>query len=171
VTPSVIPVPATALVLLIGPAGSGKSTFARRNFAPDEVVSSDAFRAAISGDEADQTVTAQAFRLLHRTVEERLARRQLTVVDATNVLHRARQPLIAYAARHGIPALAIVFEVEVESALAWNAARPARHVPLSVVHRQHRLMLRSLPHLAEEGLSVHVLVGAADVSAAVVVRE
>jgi protein phosphatase len=158
------------MVLLVGPAGSGKSSFARRNFAPGEVVSSDAYRAAVSGDEADQSVTDAAFRLLHHSVGERLDRGLLTVVDATNVLGWARQPLLQLAARHGTPAVAIVFDVSLAQALSWNAARPGRHVPPSVVRRQHRLMLRSLPHLAAEGLAVHVLSGVAAVSEAVVVR-
>lgn len=169
-SPARIPVPADALVLLVGPAGSGKSSFARRNFAPGEVVSSDAYRAAVSGDEADQSATDAAFRLLHHDVGERLSRGLLTVVDATNVLHWARQPLLQLAARQRKPAVAIVFDVSLEQAHSWNAARPGRHVPASVVGRQHGLMLRSLPHLAAEGLSVHVLSGAAAVSEAEIVR-
>lgn len=162
--------PPGALVLLVGPAGSGKSTFARRHFAPEEVLSSDAFRAVVSGDETDQSATVSAFRLLHRGVDERLARGLLTVVDATNVLHWARQPLLQLAARHGRPAVAIVFNVGLEQSLAWNEARPGRHVPRSVVRRHHRLLLRSLPHLAAEGVTVHVLSGARGVADAVVTR-
>jgi predicted kinase len=170
VNPPVVQLPAGALILLVGPAGSGKTSFARRNFAPGEVISSDAYRAAVSGDEADQSVTDAAFRLLHHSVGERLARGLLTAVDATNVLHWARQPLLQLAVRHSKPAVAIVFDVSLEQALSWNAARPGRHVPPSVVRRQHRLMVRSLPHLAAEGLTVHVLSGVAAVSEAEVVR-
>jgi predicted kinase len=170
VSSAVVRLPASALVLLVGSAGSGKSTFARRHFGRDEVVSSDAFRAAVSGDEADQSATEAAFALLHIRVEERLTHGLLTVVDATNVLPWARRPLLQLAARYARPALAIVFDVDLEQSLTWNEARPGRRVPPSVVKRQHRLMLRSLPHLAEEGLSVHVLSGATGVSEAVVMR-
>ena len=43
-----VSLPTDALVLLIGIAASGKSTFAARQFSPTEVLSSDAFRALIA---------------------------------------------------------------------------------------------------------------------------
>ena len=86
---STLVLPDPTLVVLVGAAGSGKSTLAARLFAPDEVVSSDALRAAISGNEADQRATAAAFRALHRTVDRRLAAGAMTVVDATNAKARA----------------------------------------------------------------------------------
>src|SRR4051812_3594638 len=55
-----------SLVVLVGAAGSGKTTLAARLFTPDEVISSDMLRAAISGDAADQRATRPAFRILHR---------------------------------------------------------------------------------------------------------
>ena len=43
-------IPDPSLVLLVGAAGAGKTTFAARHFPPDEVLSSDAYRALVSGD-------------------------------------------------------------------------------------------------------------------------
>ena len=60
-----IKIPKLSLVVLIGPSGSGKSTFAGKHFLPTEVISSDACRAMVSDDENDQTVTNDAFELLH----------------------------------------------------------------------------------------------------------
>src|SRR5450756_2752990 len=54
-----------ALVVLIGPSGSGKSTFAQQHFKPTQVVSSDACRAMVADDEADQAATTAAFAVLH----------------------------------------------------------------------------------------------------------
>ncbi|HEY8987503.1 MAG TPA: AAA family ATPase, partial [Candidatus Limnocylindrales bacterium] len=71
------------LVVLIGAAGAGKTTVARRLFAPDELLSSDELRAAVSGDAADQRATRPAFAILHRELGNRLAAGRLIVVDAT----------------------------------------------------------------------------------------
>jgi len=104
-------VPDPALVLLVGPAGARKSTFARRQFRPTEVLSSDACRALVADREDDQRATRDAFEVLHLVAAKRLARRRLTVVDATNTLPSARRPLLALARAHGVPAVAIVFDL------------------------------------------------------------
>lgn len=65
--------PELPLVLLIGPSGPGKSTFARKHFKPAEVVAWDICRGMVSDDENDQSVTPQAFGLLHFILRRRLA--------------------------------------------------------------------------------------------------
>jgi predicted kinase len=121
--PIVIDIPDPSLVVLIGAAGSGKSTFAARHFSPDEVLSSDAFRALIRGDPADQTATRPAFAALHRALASRMVRRQLTVIDATNVQPHARRALVSRATGAEIPAIAIVLDLGPDVVLARNAAR------------------------------------------------
>ena len=100
-----------SLVVLIGPAGSGKSTLAARHFAPDEILSSDAYRKLVSGDEADQRASGLAFRRLHDDVAARLRGRRLSVVDATNLTRHARLTLLARARDAGVPAVAIVLDL------------------------------------------------------------
>jgi protein phosphatase len=56
-----IRIPDFALVVLVGATGSGKSSFAAREFLATEIVSSDLCRALVSDDETDQTVTSEAF--------------------------------------------------------------------------------------------------------------
>ncbi|MGH2710782.1 MAG: AAA family ATPase, partial [Actinomycetota bacterium] len=106
-----IEVPELSLVVLIGPSGSGKSTFASRHFKPTEVLSSDECRALVSDDENDQTVTKEAFEVLHFIAGKRLAGGKLTVVDATNVQPEARKPLVALARDHHVLPVAIVFDL------------------------------------------------------------
>ena len=80
-----ISIPELSLVLLVGPSSCGKSSFARKHFLPTEVVSSNFCRALVSDNENDQSATGNAFDLLHEIIRKRLARGNLTVVDATNV--------------------------------------------------------------------------------------
>ena len=131
-----------ALVLLVGTAGSGKSTFAARHFAPGEVLSSDALRALVAGDPADQSASRAAFARLHATLERRLLAGQLTVVDATNVQAWARRRVIAAGLRHARPVVAIVLALPLEVALLRNAGRSAGRVPAAVVRRQDALLRR-----------------------------
>jgi protein phosphatase len=136
IEPVVIKVPDPALVVLVGAAGAGKTTFAARHFAPDEVLSSDAYRHAISGDASDQRVTAAAFAALHRALATRLEAGRLTVVDATNVTPSARRTLLGMAARTGVTAIAIVLDLEPGIVLARNRARVGRVVPEEAVEQQ-----------------------------------
>src|SRR4051794_22630532 len=159
-----IAVPADSLVVLIGPAGSGKSTFATRNFAPSAGLSSDGFRDLLRGDPSDQSATVAAFRLLHAAAEERLRRGALTVIDATNVELDAREPLLELANRFERPSLAIVFGLSLAECLEWNARRPDRSVPARVIRRQHALFLRAIPHLESEGFALVRLGGPAAVA-------
>ena len=66
--------PSPCLVVLVGVAGSGKSTWARTNFGSQHVVSSDALRALVGEGEADQAASKDAFAILDEIVRRRLAR-------------------------------------------------------------------------------------------------
>ena len=164
-------IPADAMVLLIGVAASGKSTFARRHFAPTEILSSDALRAVITDDPQAQAATDDAFDLLHRILAMRLRRGRLTVVDATNVEAWARAELIAVARRHRRPSVAIVLDLPLEVALARNLARAEPRPPAAAVRRQHRWLTDTLGELASEGYAVvHHLRAAAEIDAARIKR-
>ena len=131
-----IEIPQPCLIVLVGAAGSGKSTFAARHFASDEVLASDGFRARLARDEADQTANRRVFGALHAALERRLAAGRTTVVDATNVGSAARRALIARARAAGTPAIAIVLDLPLADCLAGDRARADRHVPPAVIERQ-----------------------------------
>src|SRR5436190_2932431 len=95
----VLNIPSRALVLLVGASGCGKTTFARKHFKGTEIVSSDALRAAVSDDEADQSASGDAFEVLRLITGKRLHRGRLTVIDATNIQRDARRSLLSMAAR------------------------------------------------------------------------
>jgi len=140
---AVLVVPDPSVVVLIGAAGSGKSTLAARLFTAQEVLSSDAFRAMIAGDARDQGATGAAFRAIERGLERRLAAGRLTVIDATNVKRADRRPWLAAAERHGVPAVAIVFDL-LRATVIGQDARRSRVVGADVIDRHLAALRRSL---------------------------
>src|SRR5262245_3870999 len=167
-----IGIPRRALVVLVGPSGAGKSTFAAVHFRPTEVVSSDAFRAMVADDEADQAATGAAFELVHLVAARRLAGGRLTVVDATNVEPESRAALVDLARRHQVMAVAVAFDLSERDLLERSATRPERRLGDSAIRRQRTDLLRSLPALPEEGFGrVYVLRSPEEVAAAEVERE
>ncbi len=147
----ILRLPPGGLLILVGPGGAGKSTFAARHFGPTQVLSSDAMRAMVADDANDQSATEAAFALLHSVLGMRLAGGRLSVVDATNLEGWARRPLVAAARRHGRPAAALILALPVDVCLERNAARSDRRLPAATIRRQHRRMLASVGMLAGEG--------------------
>jgi predicted kinase len=160
-----------SLVVLIGPAAAGKSTLAARLFEVDEIVSSDALRALVSGDEADQRATGVAFRILHRTVATRLAGGRLTVVDATNLETAVRRPLIQRARAAGVPLTAIALDLDAATVHRQNVSR-RRVVASEVVDRHLAAMRRTLDggRLTAEGFDQVVVLRSADDATRLVVE-
>jgi protein phosphatase len=166
-----IEIPDPSLVVLVGTTSSGKSSFARRHFRETEIVSSDRMRALVADDENDQGATAAAFEVLHLVAAKRLERPRLTVVDATNVLPRARGPLLAIARRHHLPAVAIVLDLPEDVLERRRAARTDRDAGPDVLARHREQLHRSLPALGGEGFArVWLLRSPEEVDAAEIVR-
>ncbi len=165
-------IPDMALVVLVGASGSGKSTFARRCFAPTQVLSSDAFRAMVADDENDQSATTPAFDALHHVAGLRLTAGRVTVIDATNVQREARAPLVALAKAHHVLPVAIVLDVAEGLCHERNAARTDRDFGPHVLRRQCADLRRSLRGLAREGFRrVHVLRSPDEIDAATITVE
>ena len=165
-------IPDFALVVLVGASGSGKSTFAKAHFKPTEIVSSDVCRGIVADDENDQTATGPAFDLVHFIIEQRLAARRLTVVDATNVRAEDRRRYVALARRHHALPVALVFDVGQAICHEHNASRSDRQFGPHVVRNQTRSLGRGLRGLQKEGYRhVHVLRSVEDVNAATLRRE
>jgi alkanesulfonate monooxygenase SsuD/methylene tetrahydromethanopterin reductase-like flavin-dependent oxidoreductase (luciferase family)/predicted kinase len=148
--------PDPALVLLVGAAGSGKSTWAAARYRDVEVVSSDALRALVGSGTADLDASADALRLLDQIVEGR-ARRGLTVVVDTLGLDPARRSAWAAVGREsGLPLVAVVLDTPAAVCRARNAARD-RPVPAGVLAGQLHRVREVGPQLEREGWDVRVV--------------
>ncbi len=165
-------IPELAVVALVGPSGSGKSSFARKHFRPTEVLSSDFCRGLVSDEENSQAATNDAFEVLYFIASKRLTAGKLVVIDATNVQIEARKPIIALARQfHCIP-VAIVFDLPEKLCHERNRNRPDRDFGPHVIRQQSQQLRRSLRNLQREGFRrVHVLHSPEEVDAAEIVRE
>ena len=166
-----IAVPELCLVALIGPTGSGKSSFAADHFKPTEVVSSDACRAMVADDATDQTATPNAFALLNFIADTRLRAGRLTVIDATSVQPEARKSLVALARANDCLPVAIVLNMPEALCVARNEGRPDRPFGPRVVRQQAEQLRRSLRGLKREGFRyIYVLNSPEEVEAVTVER-
>ena len=146
-----IRIPKTALVLLVGASGSGKSSFAKKHFAQYETVSSDACRGIVSNDENNQAASNDAFELFYYIISMRLKKGLLTVADATNIQPDARKKLISIARSFHVLPVAIVFDMPQELCENRNKERTDRNVPSHVIRRQLQDLKRSLKSIKKEG--------------------
>ncbi|PKK89267.1 MAG: polynucleotide kinase-phosphatase [Candidatus Wallbacteria bacterium HGW-Wallbacteria-1] len=146
-----IRIPNLSLVILIGPSGSGKSTFALKHFKVTEVLSSDYCRAMVSDDETNQTVTREAFELLHFIIRKRLALGKMTVIDATNVKPDDRKPLVELAREYHCLPVAMVFDLPQRVCMERNRNRDDRNFGGHVIRQQRSNMQRDLRKLKWEG--------------------
>jgi protein phosphatase len=91
-------------------------------------------------------------------VAGRLKRRLTTVVDATSLRAANRRKYRELAARHGVPVVAIAFDLPVRVYHERNRGRAGRVVDADVIERQLDDMARTMAALPSEGYSaLHVL--------------
>ncbi len=129
-----IELPSPCLVVLVGAAGSGKSTWAGEHF-PGHVVSSDSLRALAGEGEHDLRASVDAFALLDEVVERRMRRRLTTVIDTLGTDAERRRHWCRIAAEHGVPCHAVVLATPPATIRKWNKGRPKR-VPDAVLRSQ-----------------------------------
>jgi F420-dependent oxidoreductase-like protein len=148
----VIRLPSPCLVVLVGPSGSGKSSWAAEHFAPGQIVSSDRLRAVVGEGEHDLAASPDAFFLLDLILGRRLKRRLTTVIDSMNLELERRSRCIALAAEHGVPCVAIAFDVDPTELRARNRRREHPIAP-GVLGQQIQAWELVKPALHEEGFA------------------
>jgi F420-dependent oxidoreductase-like protein len=129
-----VELPSPCLVVLVGPAGSGKSTWAASTLGA-QVVSSDALRALVGDGTHDLGATRDAFAVLDVVVRARLARRLTTVVDTLGTDPVRRAAWRDAAREAGVPCVALLFDTPAAEVGRRNRARADR-VPDAVLRRQ-----------------------------------
>jgi F420-dependent oxidoreductase-like protein len=130
----VIELPSPCLVVLVGAAGSGKSTWANTHF-PGRVVGSDVLRALAGEGEDDLRASVDAFALLDDVIERRLRRKLTSVVDTLGNDPERRARWRQMAAAHHVPCHAVAMTTAPADIRRWNKGRSKR-VPDAVLRAQ-----------------------------------
>ncbi len=99
------------------------------------VLSSDAMRLLLCGDETNQSIHGRVFSAMRYLLKHRLELgASPTIIDATNLRRRERRPWLQLALRYNARAEAVFFDVPTATALARNAGR-SRVVPPAAIER------------------------------------
>jgi len=146
--------PRGSLVVLVGPAGSGKSQLARA-FPHKSVVSLDDLRERLTGHPRAHHVSPQASRIQLQFVRHRMEHGLTTIVDDNiHVDDRVRASLLKHALAHERPLTAVVFLTSLDVCLARNGRLPRRlRERPEEVRRQHERTALHLPLLTAEGFT------------------
>ena len=105
----------------------------------------------VSNDPTNQSVTSDAFEILHTIVDRRLKNRRLTVIDATSLQVEARKSLVNLARNHDCPITAVVFDLPHALIYTRNQAREDRNIPNRVVRNQIENLRKGTRQLHKEG--------------------
>jgi alkanesulfonate monooxygenase SsuD/methylene tetrahydromethanopterin reductase-like flavin-dependent oxidoreductase (luciferase family)/predicted kinase len=143
-------IPDPALVVLIGPAGSGKSVWAAERYRPQEVVSSDRLRAVVGSGEHDLDASDDAFALLDHIVAARLRRGLMTVIDTLGLEPARRRGYLELARASRLAAVAVLFRTDPAECRRRNRAR-GQAVPAAALDGQLRRMRAAVTEVAAEG--------------------
>jgi alkanesulfonate monooxygenase SsuD/methylene tetrahydromethanopterin reductase-like flavin-dependent oxidoreductase (luciferase family)/predicted kinase len=155
-----VPLPDPALVVLVGPSGSGKSAWAAQRYRPHEVVSSDRLRALVGSGEHDLDASADAFALLDHITAARLRRGLTTVVDTLGLDSARRRGYLELARSSGMPAVAVLLDTDPAECRRRNRARD-RGVPAAVLDGQLRRMRSAAAEIRAEGWDLVTTAGTA----------
>lgn len=142
------------LVVLCGPAGCGKSTWAASAYGDYSVVSLDALRRDIVGDTEDQSKNGQVLQAAKEQLREHLRKRRKVVWDATNVRRELRSGVLKLGFDYKAHVSLVVFYLAKHELYRRNNERE-RCVARNVIERQVTGMEWPYAHEAHRLLVVY----------------
>ncbi len=143
-------IPDPALLVLVGPAGSGKSAWAAERYRPQEVVSSEQLRGIVGSGEHDLDASTDAFVLLDQIVAARLRRGLTTVIDTLGLEPARRRGYLELARASRLAAVVVLFRTDPAECRRRNRAR-GQAVPAAALDGQLRRMRAAAGEIPAEG--------------------
>ena len=128
--------------VMVGIPASGKSSIAKK-VAEDNnavILSSDAIRAELYGDESVQGDPAEVFGLLYRRAYENLVMNKNVIIDATNVSCKTRRNIMNKFRNLDVKFIAVYCDISLDEALKRNSER-SRNVPYFVIQRMYNQLV------------------------------
>jgi predicted kinase len=153
-------IPRQTLIVLCGPAGAGKSTFAQRfierhyeqGCRATTIVSSDYCRALICDEITNQQINRDTFDLFYYIIYKRMLQHSLTIADSTALMPEARHRLIEMARRQHFTTCLIIFNMSLQTCLAHDReATRGRTVGEQVITYHSKQLQRVLHDVLHEG--------------------
>lgn len=123
----------TKLIVMVGIPGSGKSTYAKKHFGKTaQILSSDALRKELLGDETNQKQNDIVFTELYKRARGFLILGEDVVIDGTNINVFERKRVLNNFEDLSVEKIAIVMNTPIETCYHQNQQRE-RNVEESVI--------------------------------------
>lgn len=141
------------LVMAIGISGSGKSSYIKKHFHPDTVVTPDEIRKQMTGDISNHSMEPQVWSEVSKRVTQSLKDNGVAVLDATNVDSGLRLKFLKnYPSAEKI---ALVFKVDPEVAKSRIAkdlekGTDRSRVPPEIVDKQYKKLMAGYGNLPQQ---------------------
>jgi protein phosphatase len=127
-------IPLHSIVLAVGPAKGGKTTWVNQNFQPHEIVSASQIRLELCGDLNNNTVNTQVWDEIARRVELKISMGQRAVIDNTHLKSRDREMFVRLAQKWGVDLIYVPINRDLVSKLSGHDAKNS-----VIIERSHVL--------------------------------
>ena len=129
----------STMTMMVGLPASGKSTYAKEIAKENNaiILSSDAIRWELFGDETDQSPNQKVFQELHKRAKEWLCAGRDVVYDATNISSKRRRAFLNELTKIDCVKNCVIIATPYEQCLENNRDR-ARQVPEWAIERMYR---------------------------------